>query len=42
MTKTPSGGVRGRAGPVFYSFLALCYRIGIIDLLAVMSMAVYL
>jgi hypothetical protein len=42
MTKTPAGVHAGRPQPFFHSFLALHCRIGIIDLLAVMSTAVYL
>jgi hypothetical protein len=38
----PAGTAAGRPQPFFQSFLALRCRIGIIDLLAVMSTAVYL
>jgi hypothetical protein len=42
MRKTLLGAAAGLSQPFFHSFLALRCRIGIIDLLAVMSTAVYL
>jgi hypothetical protein len=42
MTKSPAGGEVEQTQPFLHSFLALDCRVGIIGLLAVMSMAVYL